>query len=274
MNLIGLLGIGCLFARPWARARSWFLATSFVGVTLIALTTSLSGHAADWGDLTLPVLTDWLHLLAVSIWIGGLFTLGFVLRHSLSSPDKAEPTQSLAAIFARFSRMAACCVAVFLPAGLYNAWLQVTSLSPLVSTSYGWTLLAKLSLVGLVLMIAVLNRYYFIPLLGHASGAHDRLIFRTIARFAGGPPVDMKRRDDQKIRRQFFRFVRLEWIIVVGALACTALLTQLPPARHIRRHEHRERHAVHQPGQSAASEMRAGGKVIPKMTLDSPHDPP
>jgi putative copper resistance protein D len=274
VSLIGLLTMAWLLRTRGAPGLSWPLATSFVGATLIALTTSLSGHAADWGDVTLPVLIDWLHLLAVSTWIGGLFTLGFVLHHSLSSPDNAEPTQSLASIAGRFSTMAACCVAVFLPAGLYNAWLQVTSLSPLVSTSYGWTLLAKLSLVGLLLIIAGVNRYYFGPLLGYPSGTHDRLIFRTIARFAGGPPVDMKRRDDQKIRRQFFRFVRLEWIIVVSALACTALLTQLPPARHIRHHEHRERHAVHQPGQSAASEMRAGGKVISKMTLDSPHDPP
>ena len=275
VSLIGLLlTMAWLLRTRGAQGRSWPLAASFVGATLIALTTSLSGHAADWGDVTLPVLIDWLHLLAVSTWIGGLFTLGFVLHHSLSSPDKAEPTQSMASIAGRFSTMAACCVAVFLPAGLYNAWLQVTSLSPLVSTSYGWTLLAKLSLVGLVLMTSGVNRYYFVPLLGYPFGTHDRLIFRTIARFAGGPPVDMKRRDDQKIRRQFFRFVRLEWIIVGGALACTALLTQLPPARHIRRHEHRERHAVHQPSQSAASEMRAGGKVISKMALDSHRDAP
>jgi len=274
ISLIGLLGIGCLLTRPGARARSWFPAAPFVVAILIALTTSLSGHAADWGDVTLPVLIDWLHLLAVSTWIGGLFTLGFVLHHSLSSPDKAEQTQSLASIAGRFSTMAACCVAVFLPAGLYNAWLQVTSLSPLVSTSYGWTLLAKLSLVGLVLMIAGVNRYYFVPLLASPTGTHNRLIFRTIARFAGGPPVEMKRGDGQKIRRQFFRFVRLEWTIVVAALACTALLTQFPPARHIRRHEHREQHAVHQPAQSTAIEMRVGGKQISKMALDSPHGSP
>ena len=274
ISLIGLLTMAWLLTRPGVPARSWFPAASFVGATLIALTTSLSGHAADWGDVTLPVLIDWLHLLAVSTWIGGLFTLGFVLHHSLSSPGQAEPTQSLASIAARFSTLAACCVAVFLPAGLYNAWLQVTSFSPLVSTSYGWTLLAKLSLVGLVLMTAGVNRYYFVPLLGYPSGTHDRLIFRTIARFAGGPPLEMKRRDDQEIRRQFFRFVRLEWIIVVAALACTALLTQLPPARHIRRHEHREQHAVHQPAQSAAIEMRSGRKQISKMALDSPHGSP
>jgi putative copper export protein len=274
ISLIGLLIMAWLLRPRAAQRRSWSLAASFVGATLIALTTSLSGHAADWGDVTLPVLIDWLHLLAVSTWIGGLFTLGFVLHRSFSPSGEETQTPGLAAIAARFSTMAACCVAVFLPAGLYNAWLQVTSLSPLVSTSYGWTLLAKLSLVGLVLMIAALNRYYFVPLLGSPTGTHNRLIFRTIARFAGGPPLEMKRGDDQEIRRQFFRFVRLEWIIVVVALACTALLTQLPPARHIRRHEHREQHALHQPGQSAAIETRAGGKVISRMALDSPHDSP
>jgi hypothetical protein len=123
-------------------------------------------------------------------------------------------------------------------------------------------------------MTAGVNRYYFVPLLGYPTGTPDRLIFRTIARFAGGPPLEMKRRDDRNVRHQFFRFVRLEWIIVVAALACTALLTQLPPARHIRRHEHREQHALHQPAQSAAIEMRAGGKVISRMALDSPHDSP
>ena len=123
-------------------------------------------------------------------------------------------------------------------------------------------------------MVARVNRYYFVPLLTSPTSTHNRLIFRTIARFAGGPPLEMKRGDGQEIRCQFFRFVRLEWTIVVAALACTALLTQLPPARHIRRHEHREQHAVHKPAQSAAIEMRAKGKVISKMALDSPHDPP
>ena len=288
ISLLGVLAIAWPLARQDARPVSFSSGLSLIAATLVTLTTTLSGHAADWGDFTLPVLIDWLHLLAVSMWIGGLFTLGFVLHHSFSPSGEETQTAELASIAARFSRMAACCVAVFLPAGLYNAWLQVTSFSPLVSTSYGWTLLAKLSLVGLVLMIAGLNRYYFVTLLGgYGSDTHDRLIFRTIARLAGGSPVEAKPRDDQKNRRQFFRFVRLEWIIVVAALACTALLTQLPPARHIRRHEHREQHAVHQRGQGTTIEMRAGGgsnlkavtsvhlkTVTARIALDSPHDPP
>ena len=274
ISLLGLLAMAWLLGRQDARRVPFSAGFSLFAATLVALTTSLSGHAADWGDFTLPVLIDWLHLLAASTWVGGLFTLGFVLHHSFSPSGEETQTPSLASIVARFSRMAACCVAVFLPAGLYNAWLQVTSLSPLITTSYGWALLAKLSLVGLVLMTAAVNRYYFLPLLESPCGTHDRLLFRIIGRLASARRERREPGDDETIRHRFFRVVRLEWIMVAAALACSALLTQLPPARHIRRHEHRERHAVHQPGQSAAIEMRAGGKEISKMALDSPRDPP
>ena len=42
---------------------------------LLALTRSASGHAADWGDVSLPELMDGLHLLAGSLWGGGLLVL-------------------------------------------------------------------------------------------------------------------------------------------------------------------------------------------------------
>ncbi len=245
IGAVGLIGAACLLGRRDAAETSWSVRAFTLGAIIVALTTSLSGHAADWGDVTLPVLIDWLHLLAISIWIGGLFTFGFVLPNSVASPSKEGRAQDLASIAARFSRMAACCTAVFLATGLYNAWLQVASLSPLVTTSYGWTLLAKLSLVGLVLMTAAVNRYYFLALLEHPSGTHDRLLFRTIHRLASTLRKGRGRGEDEKIRNQFFRSIRLEWIMVVLALACSALLTQLPPARHIRRHEHREQHAIH-----------------------------
>ncbi|MBI2902789.1 MAG: CopD family protein, partial [Candidatus Methylomirabilis oxyfera] len=234
ISLLGVLAMAWLLGRQDARPVSLSSGLSLIAATLVTLTTTLSGHAADWGDFTLPVLIDWLHLLAASTWFGGLFTLGFVFHHSFSLFGGETQTAGLSSIAARFSRMAACCAAVFLPAGLYNAWLQVTSPSSLVSTAYGWTLVAKLSLVGLVLMTAGLNRYYFVPLLEFPTGTHDRLTFRAIARLAGRSPVEAKPKNDQEIRHQFFRFVRLEWIIVIAALACTALLTQLPPARHIR----------------------------------------
>ena len=226
LGRIGLLGMAWWLRLLGGTASPRFIRTSFFAASLVALTTTLSGHAADWGDVTVPVLIDWFHLLAISIWIGGLFTFGFVLKRSLAAPGMEGMVQGLSSIAMPFSRMAAACVAVFLATGLYNSWLQVGSISALVDAAYGWTLLVKLVLVGGVLMIAAINRYYFLALLVHRSGGADGLIFRTIRRF-----ISMS-------QSQFSRFVRLEWIIVVVALACSALLTQLMPARHVRHLEH------------------------------------
>lgn len=226
LGRMGLLGMTWWLRLLGVTASPRFMRVSFFAAFLVALTTTLSGHAADWGDVTVPVLVDWLHLLAVSIWIGGLFTFGFALKRSLATPGMEDMVHGLSSIARPFSKMAAGCVAVFLATGLYNSWLQVGSISALIDAAYGWTLLVKLVLVGGVLIIAAVNRYYFLAMLVHRSGRTDGLIFRTIHRFISMP------------QSQFSRFVRLEWMIVVVALACSALLTQLMPARHVRHLEH------------------------------------
>ncbi len=43
--------------------------------TVISITRTASGHAADLGDFTLAEFCDWLHILTASIWGGGLLTL-------------------------------------------------------------------------------------------------------------------------------------------------------------------------------------------------------
>ncbi len=226
ISLLGLLGIAWWLRLQGSTASPRFIRASFLAAFLVPLTTTLSGHAAARGDVTVPVLIDWLHLLAVSIWTGGLFTFGFVLKRFLATPGMEDISHDLSSIARPFSRMAAGCVAVFLATGLYNSWLQVGSISALVDAAYGWTLLVKLVLVGGVLMIAAVNRYYFLTLLVHKSGRVEGLIFRTIRRFTSMP------------QSQFSRFIRLEWMMIVVALACSALLTQLMPARHVRHLEH------------------------------------
>src|SRR6266545_8303539 len=38
----------------------------------VTLTTSLTGHAADWGDFSPSAAIDWVHVMSVSAWTGGL----------------------------------------------------------------------------------------------------------------------------------------------------------------------------------------------------------
>ena len=61
-------------------------ADRFVSIAIaggLCLTLSLSGHAVDLGNFRLTVLADWIHVVAVSAWVGGLFFLRLHLRFSL-----------------------------------------------------------------------------------------------------------------------------------------------------------------------------------------------
>ncbi|MDD5559915.1 copper resistance protein CopC [Candidatus Methylomirabilis sp.] len=247
LGFIGIMGLVWGFGRTTVSQSQRTIMLSLSAATLIALTTSLSGHAGDWGDLTMPVLIDWIHLVAVSIWIGGLFTFGFLLQRVAVPPRTEEVTRKLAAIGRPFSRMAAYCVFTLLVAGLFNAWLQVRSLQPFVTTSYGLTLFVKVVLVGLVLTLAAVNRYYFLPLLRDPLGARYRPLVTTIGRLGGAWLVGAGGDQVAGIRRRLRQFMRLEWILVIAALALAALLTHLPPARHILAHHHLEQQTHRQP---------------------------
>lgn len=244
IGLIGLLTLVWGLRRTTAPQSQRAIMLSLSVSVLIALTMSLSGHAAHWGDLTMPVLIDWIHLVAVSIWTGGLFTLGFLFQRFVAPHSTEEVARGLAAVGRPFSRMAAYCVFTLVVAGFFNAWLQIGSLQPLVTTSYGLTLLAKIFLVGLVLGLAAVNRYYFLPLIRDPAEARNRVLVKTIGRLGGVRLVGAGHDQAARIRGRLRQFMRLEWILVIAALALAALLTHLPPARHILAHQHLEQHAI------------------------------
>ena len=245
IGLIGFLTLVWGLRRTTAPQSQRALMLSLSATALIALTTTLSGHAAHWGDLTMPVLIDWIHLVAVSVWTGGLFTLGFLFQRIVAPPGAEDPARGLATVGRPFSRMAAYCVFTLLAAGLFNSWLQVASLQSIVTTSYGLTLLAKVFMVGLVLALAAVNRYYFLPLMRDPAAAYNRPLVKTIGRLGGMWLVGAGRDQAAGSRRRLRQFMRLEWILVIAALALAALLTHLPPARHILAHQHLEQHVLH-----------------------------
>ena len=57
-----------------------------------------------------------------------------------------------------FSRLALTLMIVLVGTGLANTWFQVGSVPALVGTSYGWLLLAKVSVLLPVLLLARHNR--------------------------------------------------------------------------------------------------------------------
>jgi putative copper export protein len=223
-----LLALALVLAAGSARA----LRTASFGLALaIALTTTLTGHAADWGDLTLSAGADWVHVVATTVWTGGLMALALaVLREA-----RRWPPGVLGGCMRRFSRLAGCCVGAVLVTGVYSAWVQLQGLSALVTTMYGRVLAAKLLLVLGLLWWGALNRYTVVPALGgDCPAAADergvrlaRWVFRDSSRGRRAAPSRLS------------TFVAREAILAAVVFACTAVLVDSTPPRHVHHGEHR-----------------------------------
>lgn len=122
---------------------------------------SILSHAA--GSLLWPwmaVGTNWLHVLAVGFWAGGLVVLVLVLPTALQPYTGDTRRQVLLAVLNKFSRVAGMALAVVVVTGIYSAANWIFSASDVRST-FGGALILKLILVmGLV----ALGGWHFIAL--------------------------------------------------------------------------------------------------------------
>jgi copper transport protein len=177
--------------------------------TLAALSTfSLSSHGAATTDLAFPgALTDYVHLLAAAVWVGGLLALlpTLLLLRRLLPADDRRPL--LASIAERFTTIAAPAVGVVLLTGVYAGWLQLRGFEA-VMTPYGLALAAKTSLVGVLLLLGAANLLWVRPLLARAE--------RAAAASAW-----------------LHRFVAAEVVAAILVMLAVGLITSLEPARQV-----------------------------------------
>jgi copper transport protein len=157
----------------------------------------LTGHAstARPGSVAWTALAA--HGLAAAFWIGSLAALLAILRARTSG-------SAAASVLRRFSAWGVLAVAMLVLAGIALALLQLDSVAGLFGSRYGWLIAGKvLLLLGLVLL-AVLNRFRWLPRLE-----------RGVAAAAG------------RLRWS----VAAEAALVVCVVGLTAVLVQTPPPR-------------------------------------------
>jgi copper transport protein len=158
----------------------------------------LVGHAAGPSPLrTVNLGVQWLHLLAVGTWIGGLVWLLAGLR------GRERPEQLATAV--RFSKLAAPVLGLVAVTGLSRALHLAGGWRGLIDSSYGHFLDVKVALFFGLVLLGALNRYRIVPAL--ASG---------VRRLDG-------------LRRN----VRGEVVLAACILAVTAVLSQLPPGKFV-----------------------------------------
>ena len=214
----------------------------------MALTTALSGHAADWGDVTPSVLLDWIHVLAASLWIGGVVALALVAF----GPGSALAPSSVTHICARFSRLAGWSLAAVVLTGVYNAWVQLPDVAALRDTPYGRVLLAKLALVVVLVLLGGTNRYALLPRLTGvpARGLVARGVRRCRLALFGPARVSPSR---------LVTVVACEAALGAAVLGLTAVLGETTPARHAG-------HVAH------VADVNSGGREPIRATMEQLHE--
>ncbi len=117
---------------------------------------SLGSHAGAAAGVFWAVLSDYIHLLATSAWLGGLMLLSLALdsiRGNSPTPERA----ALGPLFRRYGYLAKFSFFLLLTTGLFNSLIQFPTFASIINTSYGRVLLLKLILALAVWGLSILS---------------------------------------------------------------------------------------------------------------------
>jgi cytochrome c oxidase assembly factor CtaG/putative copper export protein len=123
-----LLALGCRLVLTWG----WTTVLFFVAVAGL-IPVAVTGHSASGGSHDMATNSLLFHLVAASLWVGGLvalLALGWRRGNHLTIAAK------------RFSRMALVCWIVMAISGVINALVRI-NLGDLLTTDYGLLVVAK-----------------------------------------------------------------------------------------------------------------------------------
>ncbi|MEU0950566.1 copper resistance protein CopC [Streptomyces canus] len=163
--------------------RVWQAAGVALAVGL-ALTWAAAEHASAGIQVPVAMTSAVLHVLAMSVWLGGLVAL-------LSTLYRAS-SQLPAAVLARFSRLAFASVTVLVGTGVYQSWRGLGSWDAITGTTYGHLLVLKLLAVTLLLAAARLSRQWtgrLVTVAAEAEAETDAAETKTVAAEAGAESV-------------------------------------------------------------------------------------
>lgn len=198
--LVRLAGLVVLLAGLPRLGRRAGLPLTAIGGLVALGSFALTGHTATTQPRWLVVAADLSHTLAAAAWFGGLVLLVVALRRRRADDDAVGGAR----LVARYSSLATVAVGLVSVAGLTLAWAQVRALRALTSTTYGWTLVAKVALVVVVLAVGAYNNQRLVPAIRRGAERAWPILSRT---------------------------VRLEVAGLVVVLAITGVLTTIRPAR-------------------------------------------
>ncbi|HEX3909753.1 MAG TPA: CopD family protein [Solirubrobacteraceae bacterium] len=167
-----LLGGLALLASKLRGRRRWIEGPIALGAAYLALTPALSGHASIESPRGVFFPADVLHVLAASVWVGGIACLLLALPAATRRLPSAERGGLLLATLERFSPLALASVIAIAATGVLQAYIDVRSLHGLFHTTYGWLIVVKTVLLLGLIGLGWVNRERVLPSLRRLVRAH------------------------------------------------------------------------------------------------------
>jgi copper transport protein len=198
------------------------LAILVAGATSIFSNSMLSHNSAVTFLPSLAVFSDWLHFMAVSAWVGGLFYFSAVLLFAIKSDNAGNTAYNLSLILPRFSLLATASLGIIGVTGVYMAWIQLHTLDSLFYTQYGINLIIKLSaalpmiLLGAYHQVKVHKNIVLLASIGSKKKGSTSPS-NTISNTANGTVS------------KFGKTVKIESLIGIAVLFAASLLTITSP---------------------------------------------
>jgi copper transport protein len=198
---------------------------------------------------TLAISLDWIHFMAVSIWLGGLFYISSILLRTIRKDGNIDgivnrsfdvdtvhiASYFLALLLPYFSLIATISLGIIGVTGLYMAWIHLHTAQAIFTSSYGNILVIKLLLV---LPMIILGGYHQIKL-------HSSLMTIASLRKDGQEQSGEKinahsiessnnhKRDTHSPKYnpsgRFSKTVKIESLIGIGVLVAASFLTITSP---------------------------------------------
>lgn len=150
--------------RRWIPDRSSWLGLAGVAVAIVSFW--FDGHTATRGFRPLHAVANSVHVVAGSVWVGGVIALATVIwsRHRRRQPSGALD------LVVRFSSVASLALGAVVVAGFVMAVSILDSVGQLTSTPWGQTLLLKTAAATLAMLAGAYNHFRLMPALERDPG--------------------------------------------------------------------------------------------------------
>ena len=158
-----LMGIAVAVYRKLANNKAIAHRAEIYAILILGLavlvTSSLIAHAAATEQVG-PILLDFFHNAAASIWIGGLILLGFVaVPKILSIGDSMIKSAALSILIPRFSIVVVTLLGIAVITGPVLLFALESNLSLTVASVYGQILTIKLALAGVMVAMGAYSQF-------------------------------------------------------------------------------------------------------------------